>query len=57
MLHGWFPLNPSGTFAETNPHLSPYAPEVLGDPHSLQTALIAGTDANEDPWEQPKVTV
>jgi len=50
MLHGWFhSLNPSGTFAETNPHLSPYVIEELGDPHhQLQTALIAGTDANED---------
>ncbi|WP_299491476.1 hypothetical protein [Acaryochloris sp. IP29b_bin.137] len=54
MLHGWFhSLNPSGTFAITNPLVSPYGVEELGAHHEGQHSgssapLIAGTD-----WSDP----
>ncbi|MDJ0633404.1 MAG: calcium-binding protein [Xenococcaceae cyanobacterium MO_188.B29] len=58
MLHGWFhSLNPAGTFANTHPDVSIYAPEELGahgghdqDHHGHQgdsAPLITGTDEGE----------
>ncbi|MGK7952989.1 MAG: calcium-binding protein [Xenococcaceae cyanobacterium] len=52
MLHGWFhSLNPAGTFANTHPEVSKYAPEELGvhaGHHSDNSdPVIAGTDAGE----------
>lgn len=49
MLHGWFhSFNRDGVFAHTNPDLSVYAPEELGDPHhELNIPLIRGTEASE----------
>lgn len=49
MLHGWFhSLNPDGTFANTHPNVSPYAPEepsVHG--HHEHTPLMVGTDGDD----------
>ncbi len=55
MLHGWFhSLNPAGTFANTHPEVSLYAPEELGvhsghhqDHQGDSNPVIAGTDNGE----------
>lgn len=55
MLHGWFhSLNPAGTFANTHPEVSLYAPEELGvhgehhqDLQGDSNPVIAGTDNGE----------
>ena len=52
MLHGWFhSLNPAGTFANTHPGVSLYAPEELGvhggHHQGESNPVIAGTDNGE----------